>query len=86
MSLLRYIDCDNAYVDLLSLLKQTLVQDEDGNWYIRVIASDESETLVSIIEGIQCGDNLSIEDILRNLLMIDTETGELSWAVYNVEE
>lgn len=86
MSLLRYIDCDNAYVDLLSLLKQTLVQDEDGDWYIRVTAADESEIPVSILTEIECGDTLSVEDILRNLLMIDTETGELSWAVYNESE
>ena len=86
MSLLRYIDCDNAHVDLLSLLKQTLVQDEDGNWFIRVIATDDSETPVSILTDIQCGDTMSIEDILRNLLMVDTETGELSWAIYNVPE
>jgi hypothetical protein len=86
MSLLRYIDCDNAYVDLLSLLKQTLVQDEDGNWYIRVIAADESDIPVSVLTGVECGDTMSIEDILRNLLMIDTETGEISWAIYNVPE
>jgi hypothetical protein len=86
MSLLRYIDCDNAYVDLPSLLKQTIVQDEAGNWWIRVTAADEDLVQVSLLTGIECGDTLSIEDILRNLLMIDTETGELSWAVYNVEE
>lgn len=83
MSLLRYIDCDNAYEDLLSLLKQTLVEDDDGNWWIRITAADEDLVPVSLLTGIECGDTMSIEDILRSLIIIDSETGELSWAIYN---
>lgn len=83
MSILRYIDCDNAYEDLLSLLKKMLVQDEDGNWWIRVTAL--TDIPVSIISGIDCGETDSIEDILRNLIMVDSETGELSLAIYNAE-
>jgi hypothetical protein len=83
MSLIRYIDCDNAYEDLLSLLKKMLVQDDAGNWWIRITAL--TDIPVSIISGIDCGETDSVEDILRNLIMVDSETGELSLAVYNVE-
>ena len=83
MSLVRYIDCDNAYEDLLSLLKRTIVQDDEGNWWVRITAADEDLVPVSLLTDIQCGDNLSIEDIIRSLLMIDDVTGEVSFAVYN---
>jgi hypothetical protein len=86
MSLSRYINCDNAYEDLLSLIKKTLTQDDEGNLYFRITAADEDLVPVSILTEVECGDNDSLEDILRKLLMIDDETGEISWAVYNVSE
>ncbi len=85
MSLIRYIDCQNASDDLLSLLKRAIVQDDDGNWYIRITVADNSEIPISILTDIQCGDSTSIEDIIKNLLFVDSDTGELSFAVYNVE-
>jgi hypothetical protein len=86
MSLVRYIDCDNAYEDLLSLLKRMLVIDDDGHWWLRITALSEEDIPVSVTSGIDCGDTDSLEDILRSLIMVDPDTGELSLAIYNVEE
>jgi hypothetical protein len=85
MSYLRYIDCDNNYESLLSLLKQTIVEDDAGNWWVRVVAADPDETPVSILTEIECGEDwISIQEILKNLLVYDDD-GNLAWAVYNSE-
>jgi len=86
MSILRYIDCENADDDLLSLIKRTIVQDDEGNWYFRVTEISDEDLPISLISEIECGDTDSLLDLLRNMLFIDTETGNLSWAVYNVSE
>ena len=82
MSYLRYIDCINTSETLLSLLKQTLLQDEDGNWYLRVCVADDEETPVSILTDIQCGEEPILESIIKNLLVYNDD-GELCWQVYN---
>lgn len=85
MSYVRYIDCENTYQTLLSLLKQTLVQDDDGNWYIRVVGADPAEYPVSILTDIECGDDyLTLEAIVKSLLVYDDD-GNLAFAVYNSE-
>jgi len=85
MSYIRYIDCDNNYESLLSLLKQTIVEDDLGNWWIRVVAADPDETPVSILTEIECGEDwLAMEEILKNLLVYNDD-GDLAWAVYNSE-
>ena len=84
MSYLRYIDCDNNYESLLSLLKQIIVEDDLGNWWIRVVAADPDETPVSILTEIECGENVNPEDIFKNLLVYDDD-GNLAVAVYNSE-
>jgi hypothetical protein len=84
MSLIRYIDCDNAYEDFESALKATLVFDTDTGQLIgpRIFDVSDSDLPVSALTEIQCGDNLSIADIWRHLLAYD-ESGNLGWLVYN---
>jgi len=84
MSYIRYIDCDNKFESLLSLLKQTIVEDDLGNWWVRVVAADPEETPVSILTEIECGENVEPGDIIRNLLVYNDD-GDLAWAVYNSE-
>ena len=82
MSYVRYIDCENNNETLLSLLKKTIVQDDDGNWYIRVVAADETELPLSILTDIQCGEELTPESIIKNLLVYNDD-GDLAWQVYD---
>lgn len=84
MSYIRYIDCDNKFESLLSLLKQTIVEDDLGNWWVRVVAADPEETPVSILTEIECGENVEPGVIIRNLLVYNDD-GDLAWAVYNSE-
>jgi len=84
MSYIRYIDCDNKFESLLSLLKQTIVEDDLGNWWVRVVAADPEETPVSILTEVECGENVEPGDIIRNLLVYNDD-GDLAWAVYNSE-
>lgn len=82
MSIVRYIDCDNTNETLLSLLKQTLLQDEDGNWYIRVVAADDEDLPISVLTEVDCDDNdLTLESIIKNLLVYNDD-GDLSWYTY----
>ena len=84
MSLVKYIDCTNTNETLLSLLKQTLLQDDDGNWYIRVVAADDTELPLSILTEFDCEDFESLESIIKNLLVYNDD-GDLAWSVYNSE-
>jgi hypothetical protein len=82
MSYVRYINCENTSETLLSLLKQTLLQDEDGNWYIRVVAADETELPLSVLTDIQCGEEPTLESIIKNLLVYNDD-GDLCFQVYD---
>jgi hypothetical protein len=82
MSYVRYINCDNTSETLLSLLKQTILTDEDGNWYIRVVAADETELPLSVLTDIECGEEPTLESIIKNLLVYDDD-GNLAWNVYD---
>lgn len=82
MSYVRYINCENTSETLLSLLKQTLLQDEDGNWYIRVVAADETELPLSVLTDIECGEEPTLESIIKNLLVYNDDN-ELCFQVYD---
>lgn len=82
MSIVRYIDCENTEQTLLSLLKQTIVTDDDGNWYIRVVSADEDELPLSILTEIECGEEPTLESIIKNLLVYNDD-GDLCWYVYD---
>lgn len=82
MSIIRYIDCNNTSETLLSLLKQTIVQDDDGNWYIRVVSADDTELPLSVLSDIECGEEPTLESIIKNLLVYNDD-GDLAWYVYD---
>ena len=85
MSYARYIDCENNQDSLLSLLKRIIVQDDDGNWFLRVCAADPTETPVSILTEIECNDEYKFFDaIFRNLIQINDD-GDLCLAIYQSE-
>ena len=86
MSLLRYIDCENTQESLLSLLKRTIVEDDDGNWYLRVFAMDTDEIPVSILTELECGEDwITLDAIVKNLLVYDNVEETWGWAVYSPE-
>jgi len=81
MSVLRYIECNDPS-SLLSLLKRIIVQDDDGNCWVRVCAADATETPVSILTEIECNDEYKFFDaIFRNLICINDD-GDLCLAIY----
>ena len=82
MSITRYIDCINTSETLLSLLKQTILQDDDGNWYIRVVSADDTELPLSVLSEIECGEEPTLESIIKNLLVYNDDN-ELCWYVYD---
>ena len=82
MSILRYTDCDNKDDSIESLVKRTVVKDEDGNLYFRVCLSEAGAIPVSILTEIECNDEYKFwEAIVRKLLAYD-EDGNLCWMVY----
>lgn len=82
MSIIRYIDCNNTSETLLSLLKQTILRDDDGNWYIRVVSADDTELPLSVLTDIECGEEPTLESIIKNLLVYNDD-GDLAWYVYD---
>lgn len=85
MSLIRYIDCDNKQESLLSLFKRIIVQDDDGNWYVRVCPADAAETPVSILTDYECMDEYQFfEAIFRNMIC-QNDDGDLCLAIYEAE-
>lgn len=82
MSITRYIDCINTSETLLSLLKQTILQDDDGNWYIRVVSADDALLPLSILSEIECGEEPTLESIIKNLLVYNDD-GDLAWYCYD---
>lgn len=82
MSIIRYIDCNNTSETLLSLLKQTILKDDDGNWYIRVVSADDTELPLSVLTDIECGEEPTLESIIKNLLVYNDD-GDLAWYVYD---
>ena len=85
MSLTRHIDCENNQESLLSLVKRIIVQDDSGNWYVRVCPADATVTPVSILTEIECNDKYKFFDaIFRNLICVNDD-GDLCLAVYEAE-
>ncbi len=67
------VNCGGNVQDLLDLLASCLVKDSNGKWYLKINLTTLSCS--NSDPAIECGDNLSAEEALKNIIRTDCDEG-----------